>query len=158
VDSVLGGYAWSEEARARDGRVWRRAKEAGVEAGRAAWLAHPLFGGVLASPAAADFRRIVGDYSGWHFVNANPERRFEPPAIARLSEVRAPTLVVVGKDDLPDFRDIAEALHQGVPGAELVVLPGVGHMANMEAPEAFNALVTAFLEAHRGVGDSRPMD
>jgi 3-oxoadipate enol-lactonase len=156
VDSALGGYAWSEEAKARDGLVWRRAKEAGVLAGRAAWLAHPLFEGVLASPAAADFRRIVGDYSGWHFVNTNPERRFDPPATARLSEVRAPTLVVVGEDDLPDFRRIADMLHQGVPGAELVVLPGVGHMASMEAPEAFNDLVTTFLVAHRGAGGGPP--
>jgi pimeloyl-ACP methyl ester carboxylesterase len=35
----------------------------------------------------------------------------------------------------------------GIPGSELVVLPGVGHFASLEAPDAFNAEVRRFLDA-----------
>jgi pimeloyl-ACP methyl ester carboxylesterase len=42
-------------------------------------------------------------------------------------------------------RPVAEALHVAIPGSELVLLPEVGHMVNLEAPEAFNAETRRFL-------------
>jgi pimeloyl-ACP methyl ester carboxylesterase len=36
-------------------------------------------------------------------------------------------------------------LHAAIPGSKLVVLPGIGHIVNLEAPERFNAEVGAFL-------------
>lgn len=146
VNTILGGFKWSAEASRQDGLAWQRAKEAGVEAGKAAWLAHPMFGPVPSNPAAASpFRQIMADYSGWHFVNANPERRAEPATIARLGELRTPTLIVIGERDLEDFQAIADSLERSIPGARKAVLKGAGHMANMEAPEEFNDLVLAFL-------------
>jgi pimeloyl-ACP methyl ester carboxylesterase len=46
---------------------------------------------------------------------------------------------------VPDFHVVADALTRGIDGARKVVLPGAGHMANMEAPAAFNREVLAFL-------------
>ncbi|HXZ76317.1 MAG TPA: hypothetical protein VEH31_36360 [Streptosporangiaceae bacterium] len=40
---------------------------------------------------------------------------------------------------------IAEDLHAAIPGSTLVVLPGAGHVCNIEAPEAFNGAVRDFL-------------
>jgi len=88
----------------------------------------------------------MAEYSGWHWANRDPGRGLEPPAMERLAAIRAPTLVVLGEHDLPDFHAIADALHRQLPGARKAVLPGTGHMANMEAPEEFNEVVLRFLE------------
>ena len=72
-------------------------------------------------------------------------RRLEPPAIGRLGEVRAPTLVIVGDQDVPHVEATADLLASGIPGARKVVIPGVAHMVNMERPQEFNRLVLEFL-------------
>jgi len=70
----------------------------------------------------------------------------DPPAATRLGEVAVPTPVVVGEHDRPDIHAMAAALTGGIAGAEQVVLPGTGHLPNMEQPEAFNRVVLEFLE------------
>lgn len=62
-----------------------------------------------------------------------------------LSDVRVPTLIVVGADDKP-FRAAADAMERRIPGARKVVLAGAGHAANMDAADRFNAAVSEFLE------------
>ena len=64
-----------------------------------------------------------------------------------LSAVRAPTLVAVGERDKPDFHLIAERLAREIPDAELVVIPGAGHLPSMEEPEATAELVSRFISA-----------
>src|SRR5207249_2360372 len=93
----------------------------------------------------AKLRQIVGDYSGWHWLNHDPERGMNPQTIDRLGEITAPTLVVLGERDLPDFHHVARILIEKVPGARQVTLAGAGHLANMEAPREFNAMVLEFL-------------
>jgi len=73
---------------------------------------------------------------------------FSPPAIQRLGEVLAPTLVLVGEHDGPDFQGIADALAAGIPRARREVLPGAGHLGPVECPLAFNERVIAFLNEH----------
>jgi pimeloyl-ACP methyl ester carboxylesterase len=53
---------------------------------------------------------------------------------------------MVGEHDLPDFQRIADTLASGIPGATKMVIAGAGHMANMEAPAAFNEALLSFLE------------
>jgi pimeloyl-ACP methyl ester carboxylesterase len=65
--------------------------------------------------------------------------------LTRLGEIRAPALIVVGTLDLPDIQGIAKRLAAEVRGARLEVIDGVGHMINLEIPDRFRALVTAFL-------------
>jgi pimeloyl-ACP methyl ester carboxylesterase len=42
---------------------------------------------------------------------------------------------------------VARDLHAKIPGSRLVVLPGVGHQCDMEAPDRFNAEVRNFLRS-----------
>ncbi len=72
----------------------------------------------------------------------------DPPEIARLGEIRAPTLVIVGDEDLADIQRIADHLAANIPGARKAVMHGTAHVPNMEKPEEFNRLVLDFL---RGV-------
>lgn len=148
-DSALGGFPYSAEFIAQLAAL-NAAGRASVEAARRLWLEHPMFAPVLQSPAAEQFRRIVGAYSGWHWANPDCTRRYETPAARRLSEIGAPTLVVVGEQDVPDMRAIADTLHRSIPGAQKVVLEGVGHMANLENPASFNQAVLGFLSSIEG--------
>ena len=59
--------------------------------------------------------------------------------------MRAPTLVAVGEHDKADFHAIAERLACELPDAELVVIPGAGHLPSLEKPEVTAELVTRFL-------------
>lgn len=146
VDAALGGHRWSEEWNARWKSLLWTARTAGAQAANEGWLDHPLFAPANEQPVvAALLRQMVMDYSGWHWGNRDPQRGPDPPATARVREIAAPTLVIVGERDLPDFHVIADILTQGIPNAPKIVLPNVGHMANMEAPERFNTEVLTFL-------------
>jgi len=65
-----------------------------------------------------------------------------PEALARLS---VPTLVAAGELDKRDFRQGAETMARTLPRARHAVIEGAGHLAPLEAPEAFRELVLAFL-------------
>lgn len=72
-----------------------------------------------------------------------------------LSRASVPVLVVVGEDD--EFTPVAGAhrLAEEVPGAQLAVVKGAGHMPNLEQPEEFNRVVLRFLEGVRGAVHDR---
>jgi len=61
-----------------------------------------------------------------------------------LPEIRVPTLLVWGAADVRSPVSVAGELEELIPGARLVVLPGAGHLSNLEAPEQFNAEVRTF--------------
>ncbi len=146
VNGLIAGFHWTEEWNMQTKRVWDAARENGIDAAKEAWLAHPLFGAVYdQSEAAALLTQMVTDYSGWHFVNENPNIPLKPPAAQRLAEINTPALIVLGERDLPDFHNMAEAMAQQIAGARKVVLPNVGHMANMEDPAGFNRAALEFL-------------
>lgn len=65
---------------------------------------------------------------------------------ARLGEIEAPTLVLCGELDEETPLAYSEALRDGIAGAELAIVPGVGHVSNLEAPETVNALLSSFLD------------
>ena len=74
----------------------------------------------------------------------------EPPAIKRLAEVRVPTLIVVGDEDVPEVIEAAGILEQGIAGARKVVIAGAAHHPHMEKPEDFNRVVLDFLRGVQG--------
>lgn len=65
---------------------------------------------------------------------------------ALLSSVAVPALVVCGERDAVAPLALSREIAAGVPGASLHVLPGAGHVANADAPDAFNALLAEFLD------------
>lgn len=64
---------------------------------------------------------------------------------AELKQIRVPTLVLVGEEDLLKPRKYSERIAHEIPGAELVVVPEAGHALCLEQPGVFNALVLGFL-------------
>jgi len=146
VDAALGGHQFSAAFMPTLGALFEGAREGRLAEAKAGWMAAPLFAQSRTSPdVAARLGQMVDEHTGWGLQNPDPHLAMSPPTRDRLSEITAPTLVIVGEHDLPDFHAVADILAAEIPGAQKVVLPGAGHMANMDAPEAFNEAVLGFL-------------
>jgi 3-oxoadipate enol-lactonase len=64
----------------------------------------------------------------------------------RLSEIKIPTLIIVGEDDPGTPVSASEAIHERIQSSRLVILPSARHLSNVEQPEAFNAALIKFLK------------
>jgi pimeloyl-ACP methyl ester carboxylesterase len=64
---------------------------------------------------------------------------------APLEELAVPTLVITGDEDRVYPLELTRRMASRIPGAELVVLEGCGHLSNLEQPEQFNAALLDFL-------------
>ena len=62
-----------------------------------------------------------------------------------LREIRVPTLVLCGDEDVLTPPSDAEALRDGIAGSRLETIARAGHLANLENPDAFNASLRRFL-------------
>ena len=71
----------------------------------------------------------------------------EPAAYKRLSEIRAPTLVIIGDRDVRGMRYIADDVHSKIQGSKKLVVQGADHIVNMSKPKEFNKMVLEFLES-----------
>jgi len=90
-------------------------------------------------------RRMAHENSG---VDDLPEELFIAPdvfAAERLEELRAPTLVVIGDTNPPDFEAIAEELTARVPGARTARITAADHLVSLRRPEEFDRVVLDFL-------------
>lgn len=71
--------------------------------------------------------------------------QLDPPAMQRLDEVTAPTLVVIGAEDAELVSAGCRETAAGIADAELVELAGTAHLPNLEVAEAFNRVLAGFL-------------
>ncbi len=63
----------------------------------------------------------------------------------RLSEIKAPTLIIHGRQDQAAPLKYAQQAHERIAGSQLQILDGCGHWPQRDQPEAFNRIVSAFL-------------
>jgi len=63
-----------------------------------------------------------------------------------LSAIRIPTLILVGEHDATTPPSASRAMHERIPGSQLVIVPDAAHMSNLENPEFFNRHLMEFLE------------
>ena len=79
------------------------------------------------------------------FIGALEAMKLRPDATEELAKISVPTLIVVGEDDSLSPPDVAQAMQERIPDAEVAVLPRAGHLSNLEAADEFNAAVAGFL-------------
>jgi len=88
-------------------------------------------------------------------LTANPQNLSVPfqfnrlpsdAALGRLSQIKVPTLIVVGESDVPDVHAHVGAIQSGITNSQRVVLIHSGHLPHMEVPDAFNRVVLDFLQ------------
>jgi 3-oxoadipate enol-lactonase len=68
-----------------------------------------------------------------------------PDLAGRLGQVRAPTLVLAGEQDLADVRAIAKRLAREIGDARHARIEGAAHLPSLERPAEFDDLVLGFL-------------
>jgi 3-oxoadipate enol-lactonase len=154
----LSGVEWSEEVRAG----WE-AEDAALDAGNVdeaveinlrMWVDGPQRRSDEVDQAV---RAHVGEMQRRALevqvaASADPDHQpaedaFDPPASARLGEISAPTLVVVGDLDQPDILVLADRAAAEIPGARKLVVPGTAHVPNLERPDQVSELLLAFLDS-----------
>ncbi len=62
-----------------------------------------------------------------------------------LADIKMPTLIIVGEQDVGTPVSAAEFLHRGIQGSKLVVIKNAGHLPNIEQAGIFNRAVLDFL-------------
>jgi pimeloyl-ACP methyl ester carboxylesterase len=148
VGPGLEGHQWSEEVRAfgaeEEAALERGDLDAAVAANVMLWLADVVDPEVRA--LVADMQRTAFELQQGHDFPAIPP--LDPPVSTRLAEVRVPTLVVTGSEDVRDIHEIAEKLAAEIPGAERASIVGSGHLPSLERPDDFDSVVLAFLRQH----------
>ena len=129
----------------------------------------PVVGRIMEAAGAGDLDRALdllmeiwaplgtGDHSGqrirqialenpWAITDEGKlAREIDPPALPRLSTIRASTLIVLGAQDLQDINQMWSEYGPRFPASRTVVLDGADHVVNMRQPEEFNRLVLEFL-------------
>ena len=67
-----------------------------------------------------------------------------PPVTPRLGEIRVPTLIFRGEEDLR-FATAVKTLEQGIHGSILTTIKSTGHSPHQDSPEIFNRKLVKFL-------------
>ncbi|MFE9748558.1 alpha/beta fold hydrolase [Saccharothrix saharensis] len=101
---------------------------------------------VVAMPAVAE--HVLGMMRGTSPEGAAAAwraRAQRPDYVDSLSRATVPVLVVVGEEDEYTPVAVAERMHATIPGSELAVIPGSGHLPNLERPEEFTDALERFL-------------
>jgi pimeloyl-ACP methyl ester carboxylesterase len=99
-----------------------------------------------ADPAVWDrVRDMIRRQPGSSIAAASLGMAERPDSRPILSEIDVPTTVIVGSGDTLTPPPMSEAMVAAIPGAQLVVLDGAGHLSNLEAPEAFTAALRDLL-------------
>lgn len=76
----------------------------------------------------------------------------DPPAAARLEDLRCPVLALAGALDCSDVAETARHLEANAADARAVIVPDVAHMIGMEQPDTLVRFITDFLDPLRPWG------
>ena len=147
VDAALPGFTYSEEFTSRIEELVQAVQTEGPRSAfERLWLAHPFFDGLRRHPERFAFlREMALSYPAADYREGAVPPGYAPTVVDRLAQIAAPALILVGEQDIPDFRLIADLLAVNLPNARQLVLPGCGHVPPLEDTDAFNEALIAFL-------------
>lgn len=138
----------SPEAKANRDKMAARAGEAGAGA-----IAEDMLPKMLAPETYTDnpelvarVRQIMEATSVPGIQGALMGMKARPDSTPLLSEIAVPALILHGADDQLILVAEAHAMQAAIPNSSLEILPGAGHLLNLEQPEFFTQAVRGFLE------------
>lgn len=137
----------SPDARGNRDRMIELARREGPEAiaramlpkllGETTWREQPDLAQAVGQMVRANTREAI--------AAALAALRDRPDSTPLLSSIDCPTLIIAGDEDALIPRADADAMHAGIKGSTLAMLPRVGHLANLEDPRGFTIALATFL-------------
>ena len=154
VGAGFPGHDWSAEMNAADEAEMAALKrddlDAAVEVALRTWVDGPRR---RPEDVDSDVRARVAEMQRRAYELQLPvwETAEEEPLVGDLSErvgeVDAPTLVLVGEEDVRDMHEIAGRLERELPNARRASIANTAHVPSMERPREFDQLVLPFLQS-----------
>jgi pimeloyl-ACP methyl ester carboxylesterase len=147
----LPGWAWSDETRAgwaAEEEAFEQGDfEAAAEASLRQWIDGPRRAPDAVDPKLrSDVREmILRSYELQSGEEPDEEDVLEPAINERLGDVRCPTLVIVGDEDIADMQGIAAHVTGSIGDARLASVTGASHLPSLECPDEVNATLLPFL-------------
>jgi pimeloyl-ACP methyl ester carboxylesterase len=115
----------------------------GIEAFRKEWLEHPLMRLHTHDARTRTLvREMVARYPGHDL------RQDDSPGFARIGDLHrldVPVLIVNGEYDSDTRIGAGAELARALPDARLVVIPGAGHLSNLDNPAAYNNVLSEYV-------------
>jgi len=135
-----------------EGREGRRKMIELVRASGAAAVADQMLPKLLGAASArtrpelvSQVRQMIESTSVSAIAGALEALSARPDSTPDLARVAYPALIIVGAEDVLTPVADSEALDRGIARSSLVVLPGAGHLSNLESPDAFSKALADFL-------------
>jgi 3-oxoadipate enol-lactonase len=146
VGPIVNGLAFSEHFTSRNQAAFRPLVEKGDFAAAIANWVDDSYLTAPASRAAKSRLRAILNANPQNFCPRAPQQKAPTtPALRRLSEIRVPTLIIVGESDIADVHAHAGAIQAGISESKRVVVKGAGHLVYLEQPKEFNRIVVDFV-------------
>ena len=146
--------ATPDSPEARQGRL-KNAKH--VHAHGTAALIDALVPRLLADQTRAELphveqelRAIMGSASAPAVIAALLGMAERPDSTPQLRSINVPVQIIVGEHDEITPPGDARLLARAIPGARMEIIPGAGHVPNLEQPAAFNRVLEGFLGGLKG--------
>ncbi len=133
---------------------WRARRLAPLDAGRQpsefaedvlSSIAGPALGAEAFAQQVAAMRRISAEG-----LRRSVECLVHHDSRAILGQIVCPTVILVGELDQETPPAYSEAIHHGIAGSSMHIVPGAGHLLSAEAPDAVNATILALLATVEG--------
>lgn len=101
-----------------------------------------MFGGLATDEVREELAGIMSEFHPAGFRLMSLSSASDTRAV--LGDIRIPTLLIWGDSDARSPLSVAHQFRDSIPGARLVVIPGAGHVSNLEAPARFNEAILDF--------------
>ena len=130
--------------------TWGAAKSEGIDKAKEIWInGSPLLPAINNEHSAELVKKMIDDYSGWHWVNNDPHVGFESYSVNKLKSILVPTLIMYGSDSPIGYFKIAEIQHDNIPNSKLVEISNAAHALNIENSIQFNHEILTFLRENK---------
>jgi pimeloyl-ACP methyl ester carboxylesterase len=114
------------------------------------WVIPQMFGVTTSTDdpgLVARWRSKFLGYSGDAVYNEAMSFRSRDDISYLIGRIKVPVLILQGEEDKPVPRNLAEALHSGLPQSKLVLVPKAGHTSNLENAPVVNDSIEQFMGA-----------
>ena len=85
---------------------------------------------------------MLPNFSRENRVSTQPARKV---VVRSLSEIKVPSLILVGEYDIPNVRAHAGVINAGIVNSKREIIPNSGHLIPIEQPALFNEAIMNFL-------------